>query len=85
MDLAHASRLTLVGELTASIAHEINKPLGAILSNAETAEMLLESTQPHLEEVQQILADNLRAGEVIRHMRELLRKRELELKLLDWT
>jgi len=41
MDLAHASRLTMVGELTASIAHEINQPLGAILTNAETAEILL--------------------------------------------
>jgi PAS domain S-box-containing protein len=86
-ELAHASRLTIVGELTASIAHEINQPLGAILSNAETAGILLQSKQPHLEEVQQILADirkdDLRASEVIRHMRELLRKRELELKLID--
>ena len=57
MDLAHASRLTMVGELTASITHEINQPLGAILSNAETAKILLESKQPHLEEIQQILAD----------------------------
>ena len=87
MDLAHASRLTIVGELTASIAHEINQPLGAILTNAETAEILLESKQPHLEEVQQILADirkdDLRASEVIRRMRELLRKHELELKPID--
>jgi signal transduction histidine kinase len=87
MDLAHASRLTMVGELTASIAHEIGQPLGAILSNAETAEILLQSKQPRLEEVQQILADirkdDLRASEVIRRMRELLRKRELELKLID--
>jgi two-component system, LuxR family, sensor kinase FixL len=87
MDLAHASRLTMVGELTASIAHEINQPLGAILSNAETAEILLESKQPHLKEVQQILADirkdDMRASQVIRHMRELLRKRELELKPID--
>jgi signal transduction histidine kinase len=86
MDLAHASRLTMVGELTASIAHEINQPLGAIL-NAETAEILVESKQPHLEEVQKVLADirkdDLRASEVIRRMRELLRKRELELKLID--
>jgi PAS domain S-box-containing protein len=93
-ELAHAARLTIVGELTASIAHEINQPLGAILSNAETAELLLKSKQPHLEEVQthleevqQILADirkdDLRASEVIRRMRELLRKRELELKLID--
>jgi signal transduction histidine kinase len=87
MDLAHASRLTIVGELTASITHEISQPLGAILSNAETAEILLQSKQPHLGEVQQILADirkdDLRASEVIRHMRELLRKRELELKPID--
>jgi C4-dicarboxylate-specific signal transduction histidine kinase len=87
MDLAHASRLTLMGELTASITHEINQPLGAILSNAETASILLESRQPHLEEVQQILADirkdGLRASEIIRRMRELLRKRDLELKLID--
>jgi PAS domain S-box-containing protein len=86
-DLAHASRLAIVGELTASIAHEINQPLGAILSNAETAEILLQSKQPHLDEVQQILADirkdDLRASEVIRRMRELLRKRELEFKLID--
>jgi len=86
-DLAHASRLTMVGELTASIAHEINQPLGAILSNAETAEILLQSKQPNLEEVHQILADirkdDQRASEVIRRMRELLRKRELELELID--
>ena len=87
MDLAHASRLTIVGELTASITHEISQPLGAILSNAETAEILLESKQPQLEEVQRILADirkdDLRASEIIRRMRELLGKRELELKLID--
>jgi signal transduction histidine kinase len=79
--------LTIVGELTASIAHEINQPLGAILSNAETAEILLGSKQPHLEEVQKILADirkdDLRASEVIRRMRDLLRKRELEFKPVD--
>jgi len=86
-DLAHASRLAMGGELTASIAHEINQPLGAILSNAETAQILLQSKQPNLEEVQQILADirkdDQRASEVIRRMRELLRKRELELQLID--
>ncbi len=57
------------------------------LSNAETAEILLQSKQPRLREVQQIIADirkdDVRASEVIRHMRELLRKRELELKLID--
>jgi PAS domain S-box-containing protein len=71
--LAHATRLALVGELTASIAHEINQPLGAILSNAEAAEMLLERESPPLDELRQILADirqdDVRAGEVIRHVR----------------
>jgi two-component system sensor kinase FixL len=85
--LAHVSRLAMVGELTASIAHEINQPLGAILSNADAAGMLLEATPEKIEEVKQILADirkdDLRASEVIRHIRALLRKRQLETELLD--
>src|SRR5262249_44801188 len=56
-ELAQASRLAMVGALTASIAHEINQPLGAILSNADAAEMLLESPAAPLDEVRQILDD----------------------------
>ena len=56
-ELAHASRLSIVGELTASITHEINQPLGAILSNADAGEILLEGPDPPLEEIRQILAD----------------------------
>jgi len=86
-ELMHAARLAMVGELTAGIAHEINQPLGAILSNADTAELLLDRDPSQLTEVRQILADirrdDLRASEVIRHLRSLLRKRELELKPLD--
>jgi two-component system sensor kinase FixL len=86
-DLAHASRLAVVGELTASIAHEINQPLGAILSNAEAAEMLLESDSPPLDEVRRILADirkdDVRASETIQHIRLLTRKREMRMELLD--
>jgi signal transduction histidine kinase len=86
-DLAHAARLTMVGELTASIAHELGQPLGAILSNTETAEILLKSAQPHLEGLQEILADirkdDLRASDVIRRMSGLLRKRELEFKPIN--
>jgi PAS domain S-box-containing protein len=85
--LAHAGRLALVGELTGSIAHEINQPLGAILCNAKAAELLLQSESPSLEEVRKILADirndDLRAGEVIQRIRTLLRKRELEMLPLD--
>ena len=86
-NLAHAARLAVVGELTGSIAHEINQPLGAILSNAEAAEMLLETAAPPMEEVRNILADirrdDLRASEVIRRVRGLLRKREPQMLPLD--
>ncbi|HKB39692.1 MAG TPA: ATP-binding protein, partial [Gemmataceae bacterium] len=86
-ELAHASRLTLVGELTASIAHEINQPLGAILSNADAAEMLLELPSPALDQVRAILSDirkdDLRAHEVIRRLRALLKKREMETQPVD--
>jgi two-component system sensor kinase FixL len=86
-ELAHASRLALVGELTASIAHEINQPLGAVVSNADAAEMLLESAPESLAEVRQILGDirkdGLRAGEVIRRLRALLRKRQMEVQPVD--
>lgn len=86
-ELAHASRLSVVGELTASIAHEINQPLGAILSNADAGEILLERPDPPLDEIRKILGDirrdGLRASDVIRHVRTLVRKRELELERLD--
>jgi PAS domain S-box-containing protein len=84
---AHAARLALVGELTASIAHEINQPLGAILSNAEAAELMLAAESPPLQEVRTILADirkdDLRASEVIQRIRALLRKRKAELQPVD--
>jgi two-component system, LuxR family, sensor kinase FixL len=86
-DFAHASRVALLGELTASIAHEINQPLGAILSNAEAAELLLEAESPPLDEVRKILADirtdDLRASEIIRHIRLLTRKRVMQMESLD--
>jgi PAS domain S-box-containing protein len=85
--LAHASRLAVMGELTASIAHEVNQPLNAILNNADAAELLLESGTEKLDEVRQILADirkdDLRASEVIRRTRDLLRKRPMERRPLD--
>ena len=81
-DLAHASRLAVAGELTGAIAHEINQPLGAILSNADAADLLLASGADRRDEVRQILADirrdDLRASEVIRRLRALLSKQEVE-------
>ena len=80
-ELAHVTRVSTVGELTAAVAHELNQPLGAILSNAEAAEMFLEREPPALDEVREILADirddDQRASEVIRRMRSLLRRQEL--------
>jgi two-component system sensor kinase FixL len=76
-----------MGELTASVAHELNQPLGAILSNAEAAELLLAADPPALGEVRAIVADIIRddrrAGEVIRRMRGFLRKSELESEPQD--
>jgi PAS domain S-box-containing protein len=86
-DLAHASRVASLGELTASIAHEINQPLGAILSNADAAELLLESESPPLDEVRKILADirndDVRASEIIRRIRLLTRKRAMQREGLE--
>jgi len=86
-ELANTSRLSIVGELTASLAHEINQPLGAILSNADAGELLLSDPDPPLDEIRQILVDirrdGVRASDVIRHVRKLVRKRELEFEKLD--
>jgi signal transduction histidine kinase len=86
-ELAHAARLSAVGELTASVAHEINQPLGAILSNAEAAELFLDSNPPQLERVREILHDiqqeNHRASAVIREVRALARKQTRESGPLD--
>ena len=85
--LAHVARVATVGELTASVAHELNQPLAAILSNAEAAEMFLIAEPPALDEVREILADirkdDQRASEVIRRMRSLLRKQELAPKSIE--
>ena len=84
VELAHASRLATVGEITASIAHQVNQPLGAIQSNADAAEMLLETTPLPVDELRQILVDirrdDERASEVIAGMRALLRRGELEVR-----
>lgn len=84
---AHASRLAVAGEMTASIAHEINQPLGAILSNAETAELLLDSGADRRDELRRIVADirrdDLRANEVIRRLRALLSRHEAEREPTD--
>jgi signal transduction histidine kinase len=86
-ELAHINRFSTAGELTASIAHEINQPLGAILTNIETVKELLKSPSPDIGElneiVDDILTDDQRASEVIRRMRSLLKKAPFELTNFD--
>ena len=86
-ELAHLNRYSAVGELTTSIAHEINQPLGSILTNTETAELMLKSPSPNLDEVGEILADirrdDQRASEVIRRLRSVLKKTPFEMKHID--
>jgi signal transduction histidine kinase len=86
-ELAHIGRVSAMGELTASVAHELNQPLTAILNNAEVAQQHLDATVPNLDEVREILADivadDKRAAEVIRRLRALVRKGTLEHALLD--
>jgi signal transduction histidine kinase len=86
-ELAHFNRYSMAGELTASIAHELNQPLGAILTNAETAELLLKSSSPNLDEIREIVADirrdDERAGEVIQRLRSMLKKAPPEIKDFD--
>jgi two-component system sensor kinase FixL len=85
--LAHTARLAAVGELTAMVAHEVNQPLCAILSNAEAAETLLSHENPPLDLLREIITDirddDLRANEVIRGIRSLVGRREIQIQPLD--
>ena len=86
-ELAHVTRVSTMGQLASSLAHELNQPLGAILRNAEAAELFLQDPSPDLDEVRAILADirkdDQRAGEVIDRMRALMKRREAERRRLD--
>ena len=86
-EIAHAGRISTMGQLASALAHEINQPLGAILRNAEAAELFLQHASPDLDEVRAILADirqdDERAGRVIDGMRRLLRRQTLEMQRLD--
>jgi PAS domain S-box-containing protein len=85
--LRQASRLGMLGELTASIAHEVNQPLGAILSNADAATMLMGRPDPPLDEIREILSDirrdDMRASEVIRQVRSMVVRGETDRLPLD--
>ena len=86
-ELAHVARIWTMGELAASLAHELNQPLTAILSNAQAALRFLSGKPADIEEVretlQDIVKDNSRASEVIRRMRALAKKEAPEFAPLD--
>src|SRR4029077_162371 len=86
-DVERMARLTTMGELTASIAHEINQPLAAIVTQSEAALRFLDRDEPDLGEVQDALSsirrDGMRASEVIRGLRALARKSGPQLTRLD--
>lgn len=85
--ITHLTRVAILGELTATLAHELNQPLTAILNNAQSATLLLSASTPDLDEVREILedieADDRRAGEVIGRLRTMLRKGSVDLRPLE--
>jgi PAS domain S-box-containing protein len=86
-EITHLSRVSMLGELSGGIAHELTQPLSAILSNAEAARILLKRDSPDIKEVVEILDDiigeNNRAGEVIHRLRSLLKKSEVRFEAVD--
>ncbi|WMT71322.1 AAA family ATPase [Bradyrhizobium sp. Ash2021] len=86
-NLAHVVRITTLGELTASIAHEVNQPLGAVIANAEACLRWLRRATPDLDaacrSVEWIIDDGNRASEVIRRVRALAKKTEIDKIPLD--
>jgi two-component system sensor kinase FixL len=86
-ELAHVARVSMMGQLATALTHELNQPLGAILRNAEAAEIFLQDPQPNLNEVRAILTDirrdDKRAGNVIDRMRSLFKRQKLTSSTLD--
>ena len=86
-ELAHITRVATLGELTASIAHEVNQPLAAIVTNGNACLRWLAGDSPNLDEAREtarrIIRDGNRAGDVIGRIRTLLRKTGAEKELLD--
>ncbi|HEY6256576.1 MAG TPA: ATP-binding protein, partial [Xanthobacteraceae bacterium] len=85
--VSHLMRVSVLGELSGAIAHEVNQPLTAILSNAQSALYLLTQNSPDLAEVRDVLEDIVhednRAGEVIHRVRNLLKKGDRKFEPID--
>jgi PAS domain S-box-containing protein len=86
-ELAHVTRVTTLGELTTSIAHEVNQPLAAVMANAEACLRWLDHETPNLARVRRsvewVIDDGNRASEVIRRVRALAKKTDIEKVSLD--
>jgi len=86
-ELAHLSRVAMLGELSGSLAHELNQPLTAILSNAQAAQRFLAQTPPRVDQLAEILSDIVksdhRARSVIQRLRAMLRKEQAQHRSLD--
>jgi len=87
LELMHLSRVAMLGELSGALAHELNQPLTAILSNAQTAQRLIARANPDLDEVREILKDitseDKRAGEIIRRLRAMFKKGETHFQAIS--
>jgi PAS domain S-box-containing protein len=86
-ELARMMRVMTIGQLTASIAHEVNQPLSGIITNASTCLRMLKSNPPNIdgaqETAQRTIRDGNRASEVITRLRSLFSKKEMDLEPLD--
>ena len=86
-DLARVNRVTTMGELTASLAHEVNQPIGAAVTNASTCVRWLAGDTPNLEEARaaamRVVTDGRRAAEIISRVRQLFKKGTPERELVD--
>ncbi len=86
-ELAHVTRVTTLGELTASIAHEINQPLAAVIANADACLAWLQRSPPDLQaagrSVEWIIEDGTRASDVIRRVRALAKRSDIDMAPLD--
>ena len=86
-DLAHINRMTTMGELTASLAHEVNQPIAAASTNANTCLRWLAGDTPNIEEARaaamRIVKDAKRAGEIISRVRQLFKKGTSQRQLVD--
>jgi PAS domain S-box-containing protein len=88
-ELAHVTRVTMLGELTTSIAHEVNQPLSAVITNAEACLRWLDLETPDITKarrsVEWVVEDGNRASEIIRRVRALAKKTDMEKAPVDFN